>query len=51
MAEEVETHAFSGVHLKIHKGEYVAIAGPSGCVKSYKVDIEQVQRPVKEPKS
>lgn len=34
ITEEVETHALSGVHLKIHKGEYVAIAGPSGCGKS-----------------
>ena len=28
--EEVETHALSGVHLEIRKGEYVSIAGPSG---------------------
>jgi putative ABC transport system ATP-binding protein len=34
ITEEVETHALSGVHLKIHKGEYIAIAGPSGCGKS-----------------
>jgi putative ABC transport system ATP-binding protein len=34
VTEEVETHALSGVHLKIHKGEYIAIAGPSGCGKS-----------------
>jgi putative ABC transport system ATP-binding protein len=32
--EELETHALSGVHLDIHKGEYVSIAGPSGCGKS-----------------
>ena len=31
VTEEVETHALSGVHLKIKKGEYVAIGGPSGC--------------------
>jgi putative ABC transport system ATP-binding protein len=34
VTEEVETHALSGIHLKIHKGEYIAIAGPSGCGKS-----------------
>ena len=39
MTEEVETHALSGVHLKIHKGEYVAIAGPSGCGKSTLLSI------------
>jgi len=32
--DEVETHALSGIHLDIHKGEYVAINGPSGCGKS-----------------
>jgi len=32
--EELETYALSGVHLDIHKGEYVSIAGPSGCGKS-----------------
>jgi putative ABC transport system ATP-binding protein len=32
--DEVETHALDGVHLDIHKGEYVSIAGPSGCGKS-----------------
>ncbi|HET9178891.1 MAG TPA: ABC transporter ATP-binding protein [Terriglobia bacterium] len=34
LTEELETHALSGVHLDIHKGEYVSIAGPSGCGKS-----------------
>ena len=29
--DEIETHALSGVHLSIHKGEYVAMSGPSGC--------------------
>jgi putative ABC transport system ATP-binding protein len=32
--DEVETHALSGVHLEIGKGEYVSIAGPSGSGKS-----------------
>jgi len=32
--EEVETHALSGIHLNIEKGEYIAISGPSGCGKS-----------------
>jgi putative ABC transport system ATP-binding protein len=32
--DEVETHALSGVHLDIKKGEYVSIAGPSGSGKS-----------------
>ena len=32
--EDVETHALSGVHLDIHKGEYLSIAGPSGSGKS-----------------
>ena len=29
--DEVETHALSGIHMEIGKGEYVSIAGPSGC--------------------
>ena len=32
--DEVETHALSGIHLEIGKGEYVSISGPSGCGKS-----------------
>jgi putative ABC transport system ATP-binding protein len=32
--DEIETHALSGVHLAIEKGEYVSISGPSGCGKS-----------------
>ena len=32
--DEVETHALEDVHLQIKKGEYVAISGPSGCVKT-----------------
>src|SRR3984893_7616477 len=27
--DEIETHALSGVHLSINKGEYVAMSGPS----------------------
>jgi len=29
--DEIETHALSGVHLMVNKGEYVAMSGPSGC--------------------
>ena len=29
--DEVETHALADVHLDIRAGEYVSIAGPSGC--------------------
>jgi len=34
LTDEVETHALSGIHLNIKKGEYVSISGPSGCGKS-----------------
>ncbi len=34
LTDEVETHALSGIHLSIKKGEYVSISGPSGCGKS-----------------
>ena len=37
--DEVETHALSGVDLKIRNGEYVAISGPSGCGKSTLLSI------------
>jgi putative ABC transport system ATP-binding protein len=37
--EEVETHALSGVHLKIHPNEFVSITGPSGCGKSTLLSI------------
>jgi putative ABC transport system ATP-binding protein len=32
--DEVETHALSGIHLEIRRGEYVSVEGPSGCGKS-----------------
>ncbi len=34
VTDEVETHALSGIHLQIGRGEYVSISGPSGCGKS-----------------
>src|SRR5439155_9621859 len=37
--DEVETHALSGIHLDIKKGEYATIAGPSGCGKSTLLSI------------
>ena len=37
--DEIETHALSGIHLAIRKGEYVAISGPSGCGKSTLLSI------------
>jgi putative ABC transport system ATP-binding protein len=37
--DEVETHALSGIHLTMGKGEYVAISGPSGCGKSTLLSI------------
>ena len=29
--DEIETHALSDVHLEVFEGEYLAVAGPSGC--------------------
>jgi putative ABC transport system ATP-binding protein len=37
--DEVETHALSGTHLDIARGEYVSITGPSGCGKSTLLSI------------
>src|SRR5580704_15230113 len=37
--DEIETHALSGIHLSINKGEYDAMSGPSGCGKSTLLSI------------
>ncbi len=37
--DEIETHALSGVHMQIKRGEYVAMSGPSGCGKSTLLSI------------
>jgi putative ABC transport system ATP-binding protein len=34
VTDEVETHALSGIQLDLKKGEYLSIAGPSGCGNS-----------------
>ena len=34
VTDEVETHALSGIHFDLIRGEYVSISGPSGCGKS-----------------
>jgi putative ABC transport system ATP-binding protein len=39
LTDEVETHALSGIHLEIKRGEYFSIAGPSGCGKSTLLSI------------
>jgi len=35
----LEAHALSGLHLEIHRGEYLSISGPSGCGKSTLLSI------------
>jgi putative ABC transport system ATP-binding protein len=37
--DDLETHALSDVHLRIHKGEYVSIEGPSGSGKTTLLSI------------
>ncbi len=37
--DEIETHALSGIHMTINKGEYLAMSGPSGCGKSTLLSI------------
>jgi putative ABC transport system ATP-binding protein len=39
LTDEVETHALSGIHLDVKRGEYVSISGPSGCGKSTLLSI------------
>jgi len=39
LTDEVETHALSGIHLEIKRGDYVTISGPSGCGKSTLLSI------------
>src|ERR1700679_111035 len=38
-ADEVETHALSGITLSVNNGEYIAMSGPSGCGKSTLLSI------------
>ena len=37
--DEVETHALSGLHLEVHKGEFLSISGPSGSGKTTLLSI------------
>jgi putative ABC transport system ATP-binding protein len=34
LTQDVETHALSGVHVSIERGEFVTVEGPSGCGKT-----------------
>ncbi len=40
--DEVETHALAGIHLEINQGDYISIAGPSGCGKLTLLSICEV---------
>src|SRR6058998_47134 len=39
LTDEVETHALSGIHIEMKRGEYFSISGPSGCGKSTLLSI------------
>lgn len=39
VTDEVETHALTGINLRVARGEYVAIMGPSGCGKTTLMSI------------
>lgn len=39
LTDDIQTHALSGVHLQIGRGEYVSIAGPSGSGKTTLLSI------------
>lgn len=39
LTDEVETHALTGINLRVAQGEYVAIMGPSGCGKTTLMSI------------